>query len=101
MQIQSVGNQSFKGLQCHPNYREVEYILATKLGGHGFDKADKCLDMLAKNNTNAEVYLGGDMLKPKIYAEVGGKLFKESWLWGPVTTLKRALKLSNKLDAQK
>jgi len=101
MQIQSIGNQSFTGLQCHPNYSEIEYILATKLGGHGFMKADKYLDKLAKNKIPADVYLAGDLTKPKIYAEVGGKLFKESWLWGPVSTLKKALKLSNKLDAQK
>lgn len=101
MQIQSVNNQSFKGLQCHPNYGQIEYVLATKLGMNGFMRADKYLDKLAKNNIAADVYLGGNMEKPRIYAEVGGKLFKETWLYGPISTLKKALKLSNKLDAQK
>lgn len=102
MQIQSVNSQSFGALQCHPNYSEIEYILATKLGWGGFNRADKYLDKLAKNKTHADVFLGGEMTKePKIFVEIGGKTIKESWLFGPMSVLKKALKLSNKLDAQK
>lgn len=101
MQVQSVSNQSFRGLQCHPNYGHVEYVLATKLGWDGFLKADKYLAKLAKNKTSAEVYVGCDPSKPKIFAEVGGKTFKENFFFGPVSVLKKALKLSNKLDVQK
>jgi hypothetical protein len=102
MQVQSVNSQSFCGLQCHPNYSTVEYILATKLGWNGFSRADKYLEKLAKNHTNVDVFLGGELTKkPKICAEVGGKTIKEGWFFGPLSVLKKALKLSNKLDAQK
>ena len=52
MQVQSVNSQSFQGLQCHPNYNQVEYVLATKLGWKGFNKADKCLEKLSKNRNS-------------------------------------------------
>ncbi len=95
MQVQSVNSQSFKGLQCHPNYSHIEYILATKLGWNGFRKADKLLEKLAANKAHTDVYLGGDVEKPKIYAEVAGKTFKENLFFGPLTVLKKALKKSN------
>lgn len=95
MQVQSVNNQSFGGLQCHPNYQKIEYVLATKLGYRGCVKADKLLEKLAANQVHTDVYLGGNMKKPKIYAEVAGKTFKENFFFGPLTVLKRALKKSN------
>lgn len=102
MQIQCINGQSFGALQCHPNYSEVEYILATKLGWGNFNKADKYLDKLAKNKTHADIYIGGDLTKnPKICAEIGGKLIKENFFNGPISILKKALKISNKLETQK
>ncbi len=102
MQIQSVNSQSFSGLQCHPNYSEVEYVLATKLGYKGCVKADKLLEKLSANKAHADIFLGGEMTKkPKIFAEVGGKTIKEGLFFGPISVLKKALKLSNKLDAHK
>ena len=95
MQIQCVSNQSFKGLQCHPNYQKIEYVLATKLGYNGCIKADKYLEKLASNKAHTDIYLGGDMSKPKIYAEVAGKTIKENFFFGPLTVLKKALKKSN------
>lgn len=95
MQIQHVSNQNFKGLQCHPNYREIEYVLATKLGYGGFTKADKYLEKLALNKAHTDVYLGGDISKPKIYADVAGKTYKENFFFGPLSVLKKALKKSN------
>lgn len=95
MQIQSVQGQNFSGLQYHPSYREVEYILATKLGWSGFCKADKYLEKLAANKAHTDVYVSGDIENPKIYAEVAGKTFKENFFLGPLTILKRALKKSN------
>ena len=111
MQIQCINGQSFGALQCHPNYSEVEYILATKLSWGNFNKdrinfilneADKYLDKLAKNKTHADIYIGGDLTKnPKICAEIGGKLIKENFFNGPISILKKALKISNKLETQK
>ena len=99
MQIQNVNGQNFKGLQYHPNHGEIDYILATKLGGHGFDKAMKLLDKLSANKTAADVFQGGDLAKtPRIYVEVAGKVFKENLFFGPISTLKKALKYSNKLE---
>ena len=99
MQVQNINSQNFKGLQYHPNHGEIDYILATKLGGYGFDKATKLLDKLGANKTAADIFQGGDLAKtPRIYVEVACKLFKENLLFGPITTLKRALKYSNKLD---
>ena len=98
MQVQSVNSQSFQGLQCHPNYNQVEYVLATKLGWNGFNKADKCLERLSKNSVHADVYVGGTEKHPKICAEVAGKVFKEGFFFGPITVLKKALKISDKLQ---
>jgi hypothetical protein len=98
MQVQSVSNQNFKGLQCHPNYGEVQYILATKLDGYGFDKAVKYLDKLSKFRAHSDVYLVGDVDKPRIHAQVENKLFKESFFFGPITTLKKAFKAARNFD---
>ena len=99
MQIQSINSQSFSGLHCYPNYGQIEYVLATKLNCNGFIKADKLLEKLSKNKANADVFLGGNVENPRIYAEVAGKTFKENFFFGPLTVLKRALKKSNE-DSQ-
>ena len=98
MQVQSISSPSFKGLQCHPNYGEVQYILATKLDGYGFDKAVKYLDKLSKFRAHSDVYLVGDVDKPIIHAQVENKLFKESFFNGPVRTLKKAFKAAKMFD---
>ena len=98
MQIQSVSNQNFKGLQCHPNYGEVQYILATKLDGYGFDKAVKYLDKLSKFRAHSDIYLVGDVNYPKIHAQVENKLFKENFFNGPIRTLKKAFKAARNFD---
>lgn len=101
MQIQSYNNINFKGLQCHPSYADVQYIIATKMGGYGFDKTMKVIDELAKRKTPTEIYVAGDVLdKPKIYAEVAGKTFKENFFYGPHSIVKKVLKYVNKLEKQ-
>ena len=98
MQIQRVSGQNFTSLQCHPNVKEVEYVIATKTGLESFMKASGIMNKLSQNKAYTELYLGGDLAKnPRIYAEVGGKLIKENFFVGPVTVLKRALKIANKL----
>ncbi len=99
MQVQSVNSQNFMGLKCYPNYSEVQYVLAKKLNGSGFDKAVKYLSKLAKNRAHTDVYVAGGYLQaPKIYAEVGDKLYKENFFNNSIRVLKRALKKSNRFD---
>lgn len=99
MQVQSVNGQSFKGLQCHPNFNTIEYVIATKTGQGSFFKASELMDKLSEKKAYTELYLGGELTKnPKIYAEVGGKIIKESFLFGPVSVLRKALKIANKLQ---
>lgn len=98
MQIQRTNGYSFKGLQCHPNYDYIQYIIATKLGAYSFDKTMKCVDALALNKTPADIYLGGNMEAPKIYVDIAGKTLKENFFRGPYSIVKKALKISNKLD---
>ena len=100
MQVQSVSGQNFRGLQYYPNYGEVLYLIAANTGGCSFDKATNIMRSLAKNKTTTALCVGGDLQNPRLFAEVGGKLFKENIIRGPVSVLKKALKLSNKLDKQ-
>lgn len=101
MQIQNYNNLNFKGLQCHPNYDEVQYIIATKMGGHAFDKTMKIIDTLANKAAHTDIYIGGELTKsPKIYVEIAGKTFKENFFYGPYSVVKKALKLANKIDKQ-
>ncbi len=94
MQVQSVSNQSFGALKCEPNFSEIVMHIAKKCSADGAIQGDKYLKELKNNRAVTDLYLAGNMQKPRLYAEVGGRLFKENWFVGPLTVLKRALKVS-------
>ena len=96
MQVQSVSNQSFGALKCEPNFSEIIMHIAKKCSADGAIQGDKYLKELKNNRAVTDLYLAGNMQKPRLYAEVGGRLFKENWFVGPLTVLKRALNESKK-----
>lgn len=98
MQVQRTNSYNFKGLQCHPNYGEIQYIIATKMSGYGFEKTMAIIDKLATKKAHTDIYLGGDLEKPKIYADIAGKTIKENFFFGPYTVVKKVLKIADKLD---
>ena len=100
MQIQSYNNLSFKGVQFHPDYGEVQYTIATKMNAEGFDKTMEIIGKLINKKANTDIYLAGDLENPKIYAEIGGKTFKENFFNSPLRVVKKALKLADKFDKQ-
>ena len=100
MQIQNYSNTNFKGLQCHPNYAEVQYNIATKYGWNYFDKTMKIIDELAKKKANTDIYLAGDLENPDIYVDIAGKTIKENIFYGAYSVVKKALKLANKIDKE-
>jgi hypothetical protein len=62
-------------------------------------KGDKYLKELNNNHAVANLFLTGDPENPRLYAKVGGQLFKENWLYGPLTVLKKALIKSDRIEA--
>ena len=100
MQVQSVSNQSFKGIQCYPTYKDVQFYLAKQMSADGFVKTMNCIDKLAKNKALSEIYLGGDLENPRLIIEIGNKVLKESFFSSPLRIAKKALKISNNMDAE-
>ena len=94
MQVQSISNQSFGALKCEPNFNEIIMHIAKKSSMDGAIQGDKYLKELKNNKAVTNLYLAGNIEKPRLYAEVGGRLFKENWFVGPLTVLKRALRIS-------
>ena len=68
------------------------------LSGRTIGKLRKII--YAERENPIDVYMGAygpSERKLRFIAEVGGKRFKENFFFGPVTTLKRAIKLSRKI----
>ena len=98
MQVQSVSNQSFGGIKCKPDLGEIIVHIASKSSYEGTIKGDRYLKRLKDNHALTNLYLTGNSKKQKLCASVGGKTFKENWLYGPLTVLKKALNVSDKIE---